>query len=66
MDSDIVIVRDGESYRVMHGHLRLSNMLAEESEVTIEVKDEGKVKITRSKRGYLAGKDGRHLPLYPN
>lgn len=66
MDSDIVIVRDGERYRVVYGHLRLSNLLAQDDAVTLDVRDEGPVQIMRSKTGYVANKNGQRLPVFPN
>ena len=66
MSPDILIVRDGDSYRVLHGHLRLASVLSTRDEVLVDVKDEGKVRIIRSGNGYFAGKDGQRLPLLRN
>lgn len=66
MSQDIVIIRDGNDYRLMHGHLRLANVLRALGEVDVEIKGEGTIKIMKSREGYMVGKDGYHLPLYGN
>jgi hypothetical protein len=66
MSPDIVIVRDGEGYRVLHGHLRLATVLSLRNEVFVDVKDEGKVRIVKTRNGYFVGKDGQRLPLLRN
>lgn len=63
MSPEIVIIRDGEAYRVLHGHLRLATVLSLRSEVYVDVKDEGKIRIVKTRNGYFAGKDGQRLPL---
>jgi hypothetical protein len=66
MSPDILIVRDGDGYRVLHGHLHLASVLSTRSEVLVDVQDEGKVRIVRTCDGYFAGKDGQRLPLLRN
>jgi hypothetical protein len=66
MSPDIVIIRDGDGYRLLHGHLRLATVLGESDEVSVDVRGEGKVKVARTRYGYVAGKDGHRLPLHPN
>ena len=66
MSPDILIVRDGDAYRVLHGHLRLASELTVRSEVLVDAKDEGKVRIVRTRNGYFAGTDGQRLPLLRN
>ncbi|MEN3296009.1 MAG: hypothetical protein V7642_5262 [Burkholderiales bacterium] len=66
MSPDILIVRDGNGYRVLHGHLRLATQLSVRDEVVVEAKDEGKVRIVRTRNGYFAGIDGQRLPLLRN
>ena len=61
---DIVIVRDGDCYRLLHGHLRLVNVLRASDEIDVDVRGEGKVKIMKTADGYVVGKDARWLPLY--
>ena len=64
--ADIVIVRDGETYRLLHGHLRLFNILSRSDEVRVDVHGEGAVTVVRSRAGYLIGKDGQRIPLMRN
>ncbi|HEY0848184.1 MAG TPA: hypothetical protein VGE12_22645 [Noviherbaspirillum sp.] len=66
MDPDILIIRDGDGYRLLHGHLRLANVLGKADEVSVQVPGEGEVRIVRAQNGYLAGKDGQRLPLRGN
>jgi hypothetical protein len=66
MSPDIVIVRDGDGYRLLHGHLRLANVMRTSDEIAIEVRGEGKVWIVKTHKGYVVGKDGQRLLLYPN
>lgn len=63
MNPDILIVRDGNAYRLLHGHLRLSTMLRSSVELRLDVQGEGQVTVTRSRGGYLVGKGGQRLPL---
>jgi len=64
MNPDIVIVRDGNGYRLLHGHLRLANVLRTAGEIDVEIRGEGKVKVVKTHDGYAVGKDGQRLPLY--
>lgn len=66
MNPDILIVREGDGYRLLHGHLRLASVLGASDEVLVDVPGEGKVHIARSGTGYIVGKDGQRLPLYRN
>lgn len=66
MDQDIQIIRDGNGYRLLHGHLHLANKLRLHDEVVVDVRDEGKVKIVRTRQGYFAGRDGQSLPILRN
>lgn len=63
MHQDIVIVREGETYRLLHGHLRLFSLLNTVDEVSIHVRGEGTLRVQRSKSDYRVRKDGRQLPL---
>lgn len=64
MSPDIVIIRDGERYRLLHGHLRLANVLRLSNEASVEVRGEGSVQIVRARDQYIVRKDGRRLPLH--
>lgn len=61
---DILIVREGNCYRLLHGHLRLANILLQSEEVAVAVQGEGLVTILKTRNGYMAGNEGQHLPLY--
>lgn len=64
MNQDIVIVREGDGYRLLHGHLRLANELGQHGKIDIEVPGEGKISIVRMRNDYTVHRDGRRLPLY--
>ena len=66
MSPDILIIRDGDGYRVLHGHLHLATQLSMSSEVFVDVKDEGKVRIVKTRNGFVAGQDSQRLPLHRN
>ncbi|MDB5772282.1 MAG: hypothetical protein V7606_1608 [Burkholderiales bacterium] len=66
MSPDILIVREGDGYRVLHGHLRLASTLSVHEEMFVDVKDEGKVRVVKTCAGYLAGKDGQRLTQLRN
>ena len=66
MSPDILIVRYSEGYRVLHGHLHLASVLSMSDEVLVEAKDEGKVKIVKTRIGFLVSKDSQRLPLFRN
>lgn len=63
MSNDILIVRDGDVYRVLFGHLRLSNMLNESHEAFVNVKGEGLAKVVKTNKGLHIAKDSLQLPL---
>ncbi len=63
MSPDIVIIRDGVGYRVLHGHLHLASMLSKSSEVSLNVHGEGMVTVVRTRDGVLVQKGHQSLPL---
>jgi hypothetical protein len=65
-NTDIVIVREGNCYRLLHGHLRLTSELTASSEVSLSVKGEGEIPVIKTRGGYLVGKEGQRLPLLRN
>jgi hypothetical protein len=66
MSPDILIVRDGDGYRLLHGHLHLASTLSMFNEVSLDVKGEGKVKIIKTRNGYFVGDSGQRLPILQN
>ncbi|HJV85999.1 MAG TPA: hypothetical protein VJ698_11045 [Noviherbaspirillum sp.] len=63
---DIQIVRNGDHYRLLHGQLRLVAQLCISSHVSVHVRDEGEVRIVKTRGGLLVERDGQHLPLLRN
>jgi hypothetical protein len=53
MDPDILIVRNADGYRLVHGHLHLANLLDKHTKVVIDVKGEGSVTVARTREGVL-------------
>lgn len=52
MTPKILIIREGDSYRLLHGHLHLASALAKGGTVSVDIKGEGQVKIV-CERGEL-------------
>ena len=63
MSDDILIVRDGDVYRVLFGHLRLSNMLSDAHETFVNVRGEGLAKVIKTNKGLQVARDSLQLPL---
>lgn len=63
MDSDIILVREEQNYRVLYGRLRLAGALSRADEVCINVKGEGKVKILKTRGGLVVQQKNRRLPV---
>lgn len=66
MSPDILIVREGDAYRLLHGHLRLAGVLLRSAEADIEVRGEGVVKILKTRSGYVVRHGRQRLPLHQN
>jgi hypothetical protein len=67
MSSDILLVRDGEGFRLLHGYLRMVAVLSMDNQVVAHVKGEkGRATIHRTPHGLRVAKDSLHLPLYLN
>jgi hypothetical protein len=63
MNPDIWIVRDGDMYRLLYGHLHLANELAKESAVIVDIGNEGPVRIVKTPAGFAVESDNRHSLL---
>lgn len=63
MSPDILIIRDGNGYRVLHGHLRLASELSLRDEVFVDAPGEGRIKVVRTRNGYFASANGQRLPI---
>jgi hypothetical protein len=66
VESDIWIVRDGDSYRLLYGHLHLIGALGRSGEVFVQVKDEGRLKVVRERGGFLVGAGDEQRALRGN
>lgn len=66
MDGDILIVRDGDGYRLLHGQLHLAVRLAHGGEVAVDVREEGEVRIVQSGGGLVVENGAGSLPLFRN
>jgi hypothetical protein len=64
--TDILIIREGDAYRLLHGHLRLANLMRLENAVEIDVRGEGRLRVMKTCDGYVVGKNGQRLPLRRN
>jgi len=64
MNPDIVIVREGDGYRLLHGHLRLATELGRTGEVDVDVQGGGRIRIVRVQNELQVCLDGRRLPFY--
>jgi hypothetical protein len=60
---DIVIVQDSGGYRILHGYLHLANELAISSQTCVEVQNDGKVMVIKTRDGYFVSKGGQLFPL---
>ena len=66
MKPDILIIRDGERYRVLHGLLHLAGVMSRSNEVVVDVQNEGEVSILKNKNGFFVCKNNQRLPLQLN
>lgn len=63
MTPDIVLIRDGDQFRLLQGHLRLANVLANYGSVHLDVIGGGIVRVTRKKSAYFVVQNGKWLPI---
>jgi hypothetical protein len=63
MSPNILIVREGNSYRLLHGLLHLTRRLSVDKELLLEVKDEGTLKLVRTASGICVCTKSRRAPL---
>jgi hypothetical protein len=66
MSPEILLVRDGDGYRVLHGHLHLASVLNMSNEAIVDASGEGKVKVIKTSGGILIGEENQRLPLLGN
>jgi hypothetical protein len=63
MSPEILLVRQSDGYRVLHGHLHLASVMSEQHEAIVEVSGEGKVKAFKTSDGILIDNKNQRLPL---
>jgi hypothetical protein len=66
MHPDIVIVRHAEGFRLLHGHLRLANLLRVFKRVSIDVPGEGAITIAQTRDGLHVNKGQERYRLLPS
>ena len=66
MSPEILIIRDLDCYRVLHGHLRLASALSMADQAIVDAVDEGKLTVIKTRKGYLVGDKLQRLPLLKN
>ncbi len=66
MDPDILIIRDSDGYRVLHGHLHLANKLNMSEEILVDVRGEGPVRIVKKQGRLFVSNGNQRLPLLGN
>lgn len=52
MSPEILVVRNGESYRVLHGHLGLASVLRISNQAIVDSSGEEKVGVVKTTRAY--------------
>ena len=63
MTPEIVLIRDGDQFLLLHGHLGLANVLVNYGSVHLDVRGEGIVRVTRNKSAYFVVQNGKWLPI---
>lgn len=63
MNRDIWIVRDGDMYRLLHGHLHLAVELDKQGNVFVEIQNEGEVRVFRTPAGIAVECESRRSLL---
>jgi len=66
MYRDIVIVREGDGYRLLYGQLHLAAGLSRADAVEVDTDEDGTLRIVRAGGELLVEKGGSFLPLYRN
>jgi hypothetical protein len=66
MSPDILIVRENNGFRLLHGQLHLAAALGQSLSVTVKVSGEGEAKVYKVDRAFHVEMDGQRLPLRRN
>ena len=63
MDNEILMVQDKDGYRILHGHLHLTNLIGQHSEVELHVPGKGNVTVRRVAGGLVVHDGEVSLPV---
>ncbi|CAN5182053.1 hypothetical protein BH11PSE11_BH11PSE11_19230 [soil metagenome] len=63
MHPEVLIVREDQGYRVLHGHLHLASLLAQSEEAEVLAVSEGKKKVVKTRSGILVDDVTQPIPL---
>lgn len=63
MNPDVWIVRDGDMYRLLHGHLHLAIELAKQGHVFVDIKNEGEFRVVQTSAGLAVERDSQRSLL---
>lgn len=63
MSPEILIVRERDGYRVLHGHLHLASLLNLADEVIVVASGEGKIAAVKTPDGIIIITGDKRLPL---
>ena len=63
MSPEILLVRNDDGYRDLHGHLHLATIMSKSNEAIVDASGEGKVRVIKTPEGTLIENEHRRLPL---
>jgi hypothetical protein len=63
METEIVISREKDGYRVLYGHLRLTMLMSENTSIILNVQGMGDVTVARTHGGYTVFDGKETLPI---
>jgi hypothetical protein len=63
MHPDILMVRAEDGYRVLHGHLHLINAFGESDTIYVEARDQGALKVMKTRDGMVVEDGDKVVPV---
>jgi hypothetical protein len=63
MSGEILLVREDNGYRMLHGYLRLACLLSQADEAEAVASGEGKVRVVKTPQGILIDHGFDRVPL---